>query len=90
MKIERRLFINPKSHWSYVCVMAERFELKGWKVFFRPEINSIDILKYSYDGYDVVDDMNDVIKVVGHSAPAGAIQAIYDLNDPCRQVRFIE
>jgi len=88
MKIERRLFIHEKSHWSYVCVLAERFEMKGWKVFFRPELNAIDILKYSYDGYDAVDDMEQIVEAVGLHTMTGTVRAIYDLNDPERQVRY--
>lgn len=90
MRIERRIFINVKSHWSYVCVMCELLEMRGWKITFRPDINSVDILKYSYNGHDVVDDMEDALKLLNHGETRGEIQAIYDLNDPKRTVRYIE
>ena len=88
MKIERRLFIEVKSHWSYVCILAEKFELAGWKVLFRPELNAIDIIKYRYDGFDVEDDMRKIIDQV--QTNWGCIRAIYDLYDTERQVRWVE
>ena len=88
MKIERRLFIEVKSHWSYVCILAEKFEMSGWKVHFRPELNAIDIIKYRYDGSDVEDDMRKIINQV--QTNWGCIRAIYDLNDTERQVRWVE
>ena len=91
MRVERRLFIDVKSHWSYVCVLCEKLELGGWKVVFRPELNAVDIIKYTYDGYDdPVDDMEQTIKQVGYKTGAGTVRSIYDLVDPNRQVRWYE
>ena len=64
--------------------------MRGWKITFRPDINCVDILKYSYEGHDVVDDMMDALKLLNHGERMGEIQAIYDLNDPKRTVRYIE
>lgn len=88
MRIERRIFPDIRSGFSYVCVLAEKLEMAGWKVTFRPDINAIDILKYRYDGIDVVDDMENVINSV--NTGRGAIRAIYDLHDEDRQVRWVE
>ena len=88
MKIERRLFIDPKSHWSYVCVLCETLELNGWKVVFRPELNAVDIIKYRYDGGDLVDDMEKIIKAI--VTQWGRIRTIYELKDTERQVRWVE
>lgn len=88
MRIERRLFIDVKSHWSYVCVLAEKLELKGWRVMFRPELNAIDILKYSYDGFDAVDDMTDILSSTG--SQWGFVRSIYDIDKQDDLTRWIE
>lgn len=88
MKIERRLFIDVRSHWSWVCVLAEKFEMAGWKVMFRPELNAIDVLKYRYDGHEIKDDMEEVLKVV--DSQKGRIRVAYDKVDDEKMVRWIE
>ena len=88
MRIERRLFIDVKSHWSWVCVLSEKFELCGWHVLFHPEINAIDIVKYRYDGLDLVDDMREIIDNIGSTR--GAVRAIYDLTNDKNITRWIE
>ncbi len=90
MRIERRLFFDVKSHWSYVCIMCEKLELAGWKIVFRPELNAVDIIKYTYDGYDPVDNMEQTMKQVDYKNGFGTIRSIYDLVDPNRQVRWYE
>ena len=88
MRIERRLFIEVKSHWSYVCVLCEKLMLSGWQVFIRPELNAIDIVKFSYDGHDVKDDMSEILSNMG--SQWGFVRSVYDLNDPTRIIRMIE
>lgn len=88
MKIERRLFIDVKSHWSYVCVLAENFEQGGWKIIFRPELNAIDIVKYRHDGFDVKDDMEEIIDSIVTSK--GRIRTIYNIMEDGRTVRWVE
>ena len=88
MWIERRLFIELKSHWSYVCVLAERFELKGWKVIFRPELNAIDVIKYTYDGSDFKDDIEEIIKSI--DTTRGRIRSVYELKNDDNMVRWVE
>lgn len=87
MRVERRLFIEVKSHWSYVCVLCELFETHGWRVVMRPELNAVDICKYRYDGVDVDDDMMDILSKV--KTQWGMVRSIYDLHDPEREIRFI-
>lgn len=88
MRIERRLFIDVKSHWSYVCILVEKLELKGWRVMFRPELNAIDILKYSYDGYDIVDDLSTIISSTG--SQWGIVRSIYDIDKDDKLTRWLE
>lgn len=88
MRIERRLFIDVKSHWSYVCVLSEKLEMNGWKIFFHPELNAIDIVKYSYDGYEIEDDMKKIIDSIGSTR--GMIRTIYDLTNNKNITRWIE
>lgn len=88
MIIERRIFPDIRSGFSYVCALAEKFETSGWKVIFRPDLNAIDIIKYNYDGYEVDDDMKGIINSL--NTGRGEIRAIYDLHDPTRQIRWLE
>ena len=88
MRIERRLFIEVKSHWSYVCALCELFETHGWKVVMRPDLNAVDVIKYRFDGFDIVDDMPDILSKM--KSQWGDVRSIYDLNDPDRVVRYIE
>ena len=88
MRLERRLFIDVKSHWSYVCVLSEKLQLSGWQIYFHPEINAIDVVKYRYDGFDVEDDMKEIID--GIDSTRGAVRAIYDLTNDKNITRWIE
>lgn len=88
MRIERRLFIDVKSHWSYVCVLCEKLILSGWQVIMRPELNAVDIIKFSYDGYSIEDNMSEILSNMG--SQWGFVRSIYDLNDPTRIIRTME
>ena len=88
MRLERRIFIELRSHWSYVCVLAERFELKGWKVIFRPEMNAIDVVKYSYDGSELADDIDVIVNSI--NTTRGRVRAVYDVKTNDNMVRWVE
>ena len=88
MRIERRLFIDVKSHWSYVCILSEKLMLSGWNVTFRPELNAIDIVKFRYDGLPLEDNMKEIVNSV--DGTKGVVRTIYDLSDDMKMTRWIE
>lgn len=87
-RIERRIFFDVKSHWSYVCILCEKMELAGWKVIMRPDLNAVDIIKYRYDGYELEDDL---LKIL-HSVDTrwGVVRSVFDLKSEENKVKWYE